>query len=168
MFLAALLDAGLSRRALAEDLGALPVSHRLVVSRVRRGPLAARYLRVQVPSARKRGHEGAHAHGRSWREIRRLLRGAKLRRPVRERAEHIFASLAEAEGRVHGMPPDRVHFHEVGAVDAIVDIVGAAAALDRLGVARVTASPPAISRRPRRSSCCVASRSSRPTSPGRP
>jgi uncharacterized protein (TIGR00299 family) protein len=147
MFLAALLDAGLSRRALTEDLGALPVQHRLVVSRVQRGPLAARYLRVAVPKThhhapRAKGHR--HGHGRTWREIRRMLRAAKLRKPVRERAERIFASLAEAEGRVHGMPPERVHFHEVGAVDAIVDIVGAAAALDRLGVSRVTASPPAL------------------------
>jgi uncharacterized protein (DUF111 family) len=147
MFLAALLDAGLSRRALAEDLAALPVDHRLVVSRVQRGPIAARYLRVVVPKAHRHGSSdkgNRHGHGRSWREIRRLLRDAKLRRPVRERAERIFASLAEAEGRVHGLPSERVHFHEVGAVDAIVDIVGAAAALDRLGVSRVTASPPAL------------------------
>jgi uncharacterized protein (TIGR00299 family) protein len=147
MFLAALLDAGLSRRALAEDLAALPVAHRLVVSRVQRGPLAARYLRVVVPKGHRHGsvHKShRHGHGRTWREIRRLLRDAKLRKPVRERAERIFASLAEAEGRVHGLPAERVHFHEVGAVDAIVDIVGAAAALDRLGVSRVTASPPAL------------------------
>ncbi len=143
MFLAALLDAGLSRRALVEDLAALPVPHRLVVSRVSRGPLAARYLRVAVPRGKARN--GAHPHhGRTWREIRRLLRATKLAKPVRERAERIFAALAEAEGRVHGMPPERVHFHEVGAVDAIVDIVGAAVALDRLGVARVTATPPAL------------------------
>jgi len=146
MFLGALLDAGLSRRALDEDLAGLGVPHRLVVSRVRRGPLAARYVRVVVPGARAHGghpHD-PRAHGRSWREIRRVLRAARLRARVRERAEQIFAALAEAEGRVHGIAPERVHFHEVGAVDAIVDIVGAAAALDRLGIARVTAAPPAL------------------------
>jgi uncharacterized protein (TIGR00299 family) protein len=148
MFLGALLDLGLSRSELAEDLAGLGVRHRLVVSKVRRGPLAARYVRVVVPGApRHHGHHDPHDprhHGRSWREIRRLLRGASLRAPVRERAERIFTALAEAEGRVHGIPAERVHFHEVGAVDAIVDVVGAAAALDRLGITRVTAAPPAL------------------------
>jgi uncharacterized protein (TIGR00299 family) protein len=148
MFLGALLDAGLSRRALAEDLAGLGVRHRLVVSRVKRGPLAARYVRVDVPGAgrahhRHDPHDPRH-HGRSWREIRRLLAGAKLRPAVKERALAIFAALAEAEGRVHGIAAERVHVHEVGAVDAIVDVVGAAAALDRLGVERVTAAPPAL------------------------
>jgi uncharacterized protein (TIGR00299 family) protein len=148
MFLGALLDAGLSRRALAEDLAALGVRHRLVVSKVRRGPLAARYVRVDVPGAKPHHHEhdphDPRHHGRSWREIRRVISRAKLRPAVRDRALAIFAALAEAEGRVHGIAPERVHFHEVGAVDAIVDVVGAAAALDRLGVTRVTSAPPAL------------------------
>jgi uncharacterized protein (TIGR00299 family) protein len=147
MFLGALLDAGLSRRELAEDLAGLGVRHRLVVSKVRRGPLAARYVRVDVPGARHTHHHDPHDrrhHGRSWREIRRVIGAAKLRPKVKERALAIFAALAEAEGRVHGIPAERVHFHEVGAVDALVDVVGAAAALDRLGVARVTAAPPAL------------------------
>ncbi len=148
MFLGALLDAGLSRRELTEDLAGLGVPHRLVVSKVKRGPLAARYVRVEVPGAARHSqhhdpHDPKH-HGRSWREIRRVLVAARLRPPVRERALAIFASLAEAEGRVHGVAAERVHFHEVGAVDAIVDVVGAAAALDRLGVTRVTATPPAL------------------------
>lgn len=86
---------------------------------------------------------GAHDHegGRSWREIQRLLGRAKLPPPVRDRALAIFTGLAEAEARVHGLPVEDVHFHEVGAVDAIVDITGAAIGLHRLGVQRVTCSP---------------------------
>jgi uncharacterized protein (TIGR00299 family) protein len=87
---------------------------------------------------------GAAANGRPYEEIRRLLDRAKLVPEVRDRAQAIFAALAEAEARVHGIPAARVHFHEVGAVDAIVDIAGAAIALHRLGVGRVTASPVAL------------------------
>jgi uncharacterized protein (TIGR00299 family) protein len=138
MFLAALLDAGLSRRALREDLAGLGLDHKLVVRRVRRGAIAAPYLEVRAPTA-KSGHRG-----RRFREIRALLRRAKLRAPVRERALAMFEALAEAEAKVHGVEVDRVHFHEVGAVDAIVDIAGAAIAIDRLGIRRITASPIAL------------------------
>jgi uncharacterized protein (TIGR00299 family) protein len=137
MFLGALLDAGLSAKALRDGLAGLGVDHRLRVSRVKRGAIAARYVTVSVP---KGGHE-PHRH---WSDIRRLLDRAKLAPAVRERAQAIFAALAEAEGKVHGIPPEKVHFHEVGAVDAIVDITGAALALELLGIERVTATPPAL------------------------
>jgi uncharacterized protein (TIGR00299 family) protein len=93
--------------------------------------------------AKKRA-EPEHAHGRRYEEIRRLLDGARLVPEVRDRAQAIFAALAEAEARVHGIPVARVHFHEVGAVDAIVDVTGAAIALHRLGVRSVSASPVAL------------------------
>jgi uncharacterized protein (TIGR00299 family) protein len=171
MFLGALLDLGLPQRALEAELAGLGVKHRLRVSRVRRGALAARYVRVEVPGApRGRGrrgsgadrhghghghrHEhaaGAHpahlhdgSHGRSYREVCRVLEKARLRPAVRERALAIFEALGRAEAAVHGIPLARVHFHEVGAVDAIVDVAGAAIGLDRLGVARVTASAVAL------------------------
>jgi uncharacterized protein (TIGR00299 family) protein len=151
MFLGALLDAGLPRKALAADLAGLGVAHTLRVSRVRRGALAARYVTVGVPragkgAARRRGHGHGHDHGahRHYTDIQRLLERAKLAPAVRDRALAIFACLAEAESRVHGIPIERVHFHEVGAVDAIVDVTGAAIALERLGITRVTATPPAL------------------------
>jgi len=137
MFLGALLDAGLSRRALLAPLEGLGVPFRLRVSRVMRGAIAARYVAVQVPKSTQRPH-------RHYGEIRRLLAKAKLEASVRERAQAIFAALAEAEAKVHGISVEKVHFHEVGAVDAIVDIVGAAVALDALQVERVTAAPPAL------------------------
>jgi pyridinium-3,5-bisthiocarboxylic acid mononucleotide nickel chelatase len=145
MLLGALLDAGLSRAELESDLGGLGLDHRLVVRRVRRGILSALYVDVRVPAAaRARGH--AHPHGRSYREIVRLLERAKLAALVRQRALACFEALARAEARVHGTPIAKVHFHEVGAVDAIVDITGAAIGLSRLGITRVTASPVALGR----------------------
>ncbi len=138
MFLAALLDLGLSRRDLEKDLAGLGVEHGLRVRRVRRGPLSARHLVVQVPKSR------AHRHGRSYAEIQRLLRRARLADEIREKALAIFEALGRAEARVHGQPIEKVHFHEVGAVDAIVDVVGAAIGLSRLGIQRVTASPVAL------------------------
>jgi hypothetical protein len=164
MFLGALIDLGLPTRELERELAALGLDFRLRVSRVHRGPLAARYVRVELPGAKRRrgarprphadhGHDHgsshdqrihASSHGRSFAEIRRLLSRARLAAPVQERALAIFEALAAAEGRVHGIAPERVHFHEVGAVDAIVDVVGAAFGLARLGIERVTATPVAL------------------------
>jgi hypothetical protein len=163
MFLGALLDAGLPLRELEAGLAGLGVAHRLRVTRVRRGALAARYVEVLVLDGPPHGHghgqshaHGAgghgqpaararpHVHGRRYEEIRRLLARAKLAPAVRDRAQAIFAALAGAEARVHGIPVSRVHFHEVGAVDAIVDVTGAALALELLRVQRVSATPPAL------------------------
>ncbi len=170
MFLGALLDAGLPQRELEAGLAGLGVPHRLRVSRVRRGALAARYVAVEVPGAKRartaRRARGGHAHphehphelasahshepihehepGRRYEEIRGVLDRAKLAPAVRDRAQQIFAGLAAAEARVHGIPVARVHFHEVGAVDALVDVTGAALGLELLGVARVTAAPVAL------------------------
>ena len=77
-------------------------------------------------------------------EIRSTLARAKLAPAVRDRALAIFEALAAAEARVHRVPVERVHFHEVGAVDALVDVTGAAIGLQRLGISRVTCSPVAL------------------------
>lgn len=74
-------------------------------------------------------------------EISALIEASSLSERVRRKSLAIFRRLAEAEGSVHGLPPEQVHFHEVGAVDAIVDIVGAVWGLERLGVTQVYASP---------------------------
>lgn len=80
-------------------------------------------------------HGGAHGH-RSWREIRSLLERADLDRRVQEVALRIFGALAVAEGQIHGKPPEEVSFHEVGAIDSIVDIVATAIGFVHLGVER--------------------------------
>ncbi len=82
-----------------------------------------------------------HHHHRGLREITDLITRSGLSKLVRERSIRIFRKLAEAEGKVHGISPDAVHFHEVGATDAIVDIVGACIGFEFLGIQRFIASP---------------------------
>jgi uncharacterized protein (TIGR00299 family) protein len=84
---------------------------------------------------------GGHHHGRSLREILDLLRRSALPPAVRDRSVQLFARLGEAEAAVHGVDVERVHFHEVGAVDSIVDLVGAVAAIEHLAPRRLTCGP---------------------------
>jgi len=80
------------------------------------------------------GDTHEHHHGRSLTEIRRLIQSAALADPVKEISVRTFALLGASEAKIHNVPVDRIHFHEVGAVDAIVDIVGAAAGIHHIGV----------------------------------
>jgi pyridinium-3,5-bisthiocarboxylic acid mononucleotide nickel chelatase len=135
MLIAALLDAGASQerlRALPARIGLQDVA--LVVERVQRHGIGALRLEVTHP------HDDTDSH-RSWRSIREQLADAELDERVRERAAAAFARLAEAEGRIHGVPADDVHFHELGSVDTLIDIVGAVALLEDLGVERLVCSP---------------------------
>ena len=103
-----------------------------------RGGLAATRLQVHVDSADETVE-------RTWGTIRELLDGAHgLPERARQRAHRVFAKLAAAEGRLHGLAPDDVHFHEVGGVDALVDVVGTCLALESLDVASVSSSPLAL------------------------
>lgn len=88
-------------------------------------------------------HEHGHSHEgqRNFSDIRALIQQSRLSEWVKEKSIAVFMRIAAAEGRIHGHPPEEVHFHEVGAVDSIVDIVGAAVALELLGKPRVLASP---------------------------
>jgi uncharacterized protein (TIGR00299 family) protein len=83
--------------------------------------------------------EHAHVHGRTFADIRKLILDSTLSPWVKEKAIFVFERIARAEGKIHGLPSDEVHFHEVGAVDSIVDIVGAAVCLELLGKPRVLA-----------------------------
>ncbi len=82
-------------------------------------------------------HAREHEHSRNFKEIRQLINASGLSEWVKEKAVKVFERVAAAEGKVHGLPPEEVHFHEVGAVDSIVDIVGACIALEMLGKPRV-------------------------------
>ncbi len=83
-----------------------------------------------------------HIHGRTYADIRHVIAGSDLDPWIQARAQAVFRRIAEAEGKIHGQPTDSVHFHEVGAVDSIVDVVGACVALDALGRPRVWAGTP--------------------------
>src|ERR1041385_1347525 len=97
------------------------------------------------------GHEHEHHHehdedhdhdeSRTFAEIKKLIGKSKLSQWVKQKSVAVFLRIAKAEGKIHGMPPERVHLHEVGAVDSIVDIVGACIALEMLGKPRVLAAP---------------------------
>ncbi len=88
------------------------------------------------------GHEHEpHTHGRSHRQIRELIEGSELSDFVKRHALGIFARIAEAEGKIHGQPPEDVTFHEVGALDSIVDIVAVCIGLEQLGVEKIHVSP---------------------------
>jgi uncharacterized protein (TIGR00299 family) protein len=105
---------------------------RVAVSETRRGPFAATRVEVSAP--------GQQPH-RHLRHIEDIITAADLPDAVRERAISVFRRLAEAEAEVHGSTPEKVHFHEVGAVDALVDVVGTVLGLHELGVARVFGTP---------------------------
>ncbi|WP_085441650.1 nickel pincer cofactor biosynthesis protein LarC [Magnetofaba australis] len=132
MFLGACLDLGLDRAALESALASLNLpGWRFTVEEARRGGLRGTHLDVE--------HDEGHVH-RHLPDIERIIDESALSDAVKTRAKDIFAILAEAEGAVHGIAAHKVHFHEVGAVDAIIDICGAAYAFEALGVADVTAS----------------------------
>ncbi|MBN1421914.1 MAG: nickel pincer cofactor biosynthesis protein LarC [Planctomycetes bacterium] len=137
MILGALVDCGLEAASLERMAGGLGIgSVRIAAEPARRGAITA--IRLEVLAT------GEHHAHRSFREIARIIGGAPLSEAVRTRATAAFRRLAEAEGRVHGVPADDVHFHEVGAVDSIVDIVGAAWAIEALGIEEVRSAPPAV------------------------
>ena len=100
--------------------------------KVDRSGISATYARVRT------GHEHAHRH---LSEILQIIYGSSLSDSVKERAARIFSRLAEAEARVHNQPIEKVHFHEVGALDAIIDVVGAAIGFELLGAQRFVCSP---------------------------
>ena len=133
MILGALMDAGLSPDDLCERLSALRLpGWRLDVRRVVKGSVAATAIEIETevePMQRTLG------------DIEALIANSALPEHDRTLALRIFRRLAEAEAQVHGVSPEEVHFHEVGAVDAMVDIVGAVSGLSLLGVERVHVSP---------------------------
>jgi pyridinium-3,5-bisthiocarboxylic acid mononucleotide nickel chelatase len=137
MLLGALVDAGAPLQEVSRAVEAvLPDTVRLTAGETTRAGLRA--TKIDVVLLRE------DQPRREWTQVRALVQGAGLAERVRGRALAVFATLADAEARVHGVDPETVHFHEVGAWDSIADVVGVCAALESLGVEAVSGGPVAV------------------------
>ncbi len=134
MILGALVDAGLEMAALQAAVSGLGVPGiHLSAERVTRGAFSGTRVEVRTD---ERGHPQRHLP-----DVEAVLERADIPGPVRADAKRIFRRLAEAEAKAHGVTPERIHFHEVGALDAMADVVGAAWGIRHLGLERIYVSP---------------------------
>jgi uncharacterized protein (TIGR00299 family) protein len=145
MILGSLVDLGAPLPAVRRALDGLGLPGlKLTRSKAVRGAVSATRIAVSVKGHREDDHhvhDGGDHHGRSWKQIRKIIASGKLSPAVRDRALVIFRRLVEAEAAAHGMSPETVHLHEAGAADAIADVVGVCVALSALDVERVIVSP---------------------------
>lgn len=152
MTIGALLDAGLALRDLEAELAKIALTgYTLVAQKVLRAGIAATKFDVMIePEAHHHHsqHEHVHAqgHGRAFSEIRRLIETSALSTWVKENALRAFTRLGEVEAQIHNQSIEEIHFHEVGAVDSIVDIVGTMVGLEKLGVRRFFSAPVNVGR----------------------
>ena len=126
MFVAALLDLGLPLTRLRAELKKIPTL-KFALKSTRKTVHSVRATQFQVICQK-------HESPRSWKQIRDLIQRCKIDAAIKTTGTEIFACLAKAEARIHGVPVDRVHFHEVGATDSIVDIMAAAIGVHELGI----------------------------------
>ncbi len=128
MILGALLDAGLPLDTLQEGLKGLNIEgFKLTLEKVKRCSITASKFSVVLS-------ESNHHHARTLTDILKIIKSSQLQENVKNVSSRIFQRLGEVEGKIHGVPPEEVHFHEIGAVDSIVDIVGTVFAFEFLGV----------------------------------
>jgi pyridinium-3,5-bisthiocarboxylic acid mononucleotide nickel chelatase len=154
MFIAALIDLGVEASQLEQELNKLRLDgYHLHVARGHKASLEGVKFDVHLTSdhhhgeespghahTHSHGHAHRHEHGRTFAQIRQLIAESQLSNWVKQKSLAVFQRIAVAEGKIHGLPPDQVAFHEVGAVDSIIDIIGACIALEILGKPRLLAS----------------------------
>lgn len=156
MFLGAMLDLGLPEKTLTAELNKLGLDeYRLKISRKQRSQIEGVQFEVILTNSNSHNshkthehhehdhshvHDHEHSHSRNFSQIKNIIRVSQLSDFVKKNSIECFARIARAEGKIHGKPIDEVHFHEVGAIDSIVDIVGACIAIEWLGKPRVLAS----------------------------
>lgn len=132
MILGAMVAAGVDPRALSEQLALLGVAgYEIDFATVERAGISATHAQVRVPPEHRHRHLS---------DVLKIINESRLSADVKERAASIFSRLAEAEARVHNEPVERIHFHEVGALDAIVDVVGASICFKLLSIERFACS----------------------------
>ena len=164
MFLGALINAGVSPKLLKDTVKALDIGARLDISKVERGGISATKVDVYANGEKDlprevfweqqendhahehshghdHSHEHRHEHGRTLRDIRKIIEKAAIGSNAKSTAIKIFEALGQAEAEIHNVSIDQVHFHEVGAVDAMVDIVCAAVGAESLAVEEWVCSP---------------------------
>ena len=166
MFIGALIDLGVNARKLERELKRLKLDgYHLHISRQHKSAIEGVKFDVHLAHDHDHkhthdhrheghGHDHGHEHNhhsehehnhhhhdeqRTFAQIKKLIGNSKLSSWVKKKSTGVFHRIAEAEGKIHGLPPEKVHFHEVGAVDSIVDIVGACIGLEMLGKPRVLA-----------------------------
>ena len=133
MILGALLDAGLDVEQLKRELGKLHLTHYdIQVKKVVKKGIGGTQVLIQV---------GDDHHHRQLHHIKEIIDNSDLKIPLKQKCIEIFTRLAEAEARVHQTTIDQIHFHEVGAMDAIIDVVGAVVGVDSLGIEKIFCSP---------------------------
>jgi uncharacterized protein (TIGR00299 family) protein len=145
MFLGALLDLGVPEETLRAGLAKLKLSGYTISTRrvVKQNISATKFDCIESAPALHRSAATTHSH-RGYIEIVGMIEDSTLSENVKRRALSLFRRIGEAEAKIHGIPLEKVHFHEVGAVDSIVDVVGASIALESLGVDEVQALPPRL------------------------
>jgi uncharacterized protein (TIGR00299 family) protein len=132
MILGALVALGVTREKLVDEIKLLDISEfEIEFSQVTRSGISAVYADVKVP------HEDAHRHLHT---IEKIINESRLPDKIKERAIAIFTNLAKAEAKIHGIEINKVHFHEVGAMDAIIDVVGACIGFEMLGIEKFACS----------------------------
>ena len=164
MFLGALINAGVSPKLLKDTVKALDIGARLEISKVERGGISATKVDVHANGEKDlprevfweqqendhahehshghdHSHEHRHDHGRTLTDIHKIIEKAAISSTAKATAIEIFEALGQAEAEIHGTSIDQVHFHEVGAVDAMVDIVCAAVGAESLAVDEWVCSP---------------------------
>jgi uncharacterized protein (TIGR00299 family) protein len=145
MIIGSLLDAGLDLEILKKELAGLDFhGYRLTAEKVTRSSITATKFNVVLDEEEhEHHHESSHQH-RGLTEILNIINNGKIPDSVKTKSSEIFRKLGTVEAGIHGVPLEEVHFHELGAVDTIVDIVGTVFALETLNIERIYSSPLAV------------------------